>query len=202
MRRSLMRKLHVLAFALVLCLWQFGYAGEAPPDPAVTTYGAVSSAAPKELGVFAFLVGKWSGTAKSRNSDGTYAEYKFDWIGRYVLDGMAIADEMRVPVAQGGGVQGMSLRFFDPLSKKWIVEFFNFNRAFLRKQVNARVGSVTQDGNVITVNQTGPTGGPGREIYTLLAEDHFTYRMDLMRDDGSTWDVGLVTIDMRREVGP
>lgn len=190
------------ALSLTLCLWQPGFAGEAAPDPAVTTYGTMNSAAPKELGAFAFLVGKWSGTARSRNPDGTYSEYTFDWIGRYVLDGMAIADEMRMPAAQGGAIQGMSLRFFDPNRRSWVVEFLNFNRAFLRKQVHAGVGSVVQEGNAITVSQTNPTGGPGREIYTLLAPDHFTYRMDFMKDDGKTWDVGLVTIDMKREASP
>lgn len=202
MRRFLTTPFSVAACALTPCLCLPGYTAEATTDPAVTTYGAVNAAAPKELALFAFLVGKWSGTARSRNSDGTFSEYKFDWIGRYVLDGMAIADEMRMAAAQGGAIQGMSLRFFNPESKGWVIEFLNFNRAFLRKQVNAGTGAVTQSGNAVTISQTGPTGGPGREIYTLLAADHFTYRMDLMRDDGSTWDVGLVTIDMKREASP
>lgn len=202
MRRSIATAFRAAAWSLVLGPWQSGIAGEAAPDPAITIYGTVSAAAPKELGIFSFLVGKWSGTAKSRNPDGTYSEYEFDWIGRYVLGGMAIADEMRMPAARGGAIQGMSLRYFDPDRKGWVVEFFNFNRAFLRKQVQAGVGAVTQEGNAITVSQTNPTGGPGREVYTVLAPDHFTYRMDFMKDDGRTWDVGLVTIDMKREAGP
>src|SRR5690606_14553957 len=86
-----------MACALAIVLSNPGNGGEAMPDPAITTYGVLNPNAPAELGLFAFLVGKWSGSARSRNADGTYSEYQFDWIGRYALDGMAIIDEMRMP---------------------------------------------------------------------------------------------------------
>ena len=191
-----------MAVAIAMLVSHPGNGGEAMTDPGITTYGTLNPAAPPQLGTFAFLVGKWSGTARARNPDGTYTDYQFDWIGRYVLDGMAIADEMRMAAAEGGTIQGMSLRYFDSASNSWTIEFFNFVRAFLRKQVNASVGAVTRDGNAITISQTGPAGRPGREIYTLVAADHFTYSLDNMKEDGQTWDEGLVTIDMKREEAP
>src|SRR5690606_15590842 len=114
----------------------------------------------------------------------------------------AIIDEMRMPPADGGAVQGMSLRFFDAGSKTWTVEFLNFHWAFLRKQVNASVGAVTQDGARVTVSQTGPDGGPAREVYTLIDADHFTYSMDFTHDGGQSWDEGVVTMAMERQEAP
>jgi hypothetical protein len=190
----------VVAMALVLS--NPGNGAEAMPDRAVTTYGVLNPAAPAELGMFAFLIGKWTGTARSRNPDGSYAEYQFDWIGRYALDGMAIADEMRMASTEGGAIQGMSLRFYDAGRQQWAIEFLNFNRAFLRRQVGSEWGEVIQEGSRITIHQDGPGGGPGREVYTLIDADHFTYSMDVAQADGQTWDEGIVTIDMKREEGP
>jgi hypothetical protein len=33
-------------------------------EPAITTYGEPNANAPKELGAFSFLIGKWEGTGK------------------------------------------------------------------------------------------------------------------------------------------
>jgi hypothetical protein len=44
--------------------------------------------------VFAFIVGKWQGTGTTRLPDGKVAEFAVSWIGRYILDGNAIADEV------------------------------------------------------------------------------------------------------------
>ena len=191
----------IAGFALALLCAGPGSAAEAVPDPDITTYGTLNAAAPPELATFAFLVGTWSGTARARDAEGQSTEYQFDWIGRYALDGRAIADEMRMSAAEGGAIQGMSLRYFDRDAQSWVVEFLNFNRAFLRQQVNSTKGSVTREGNRITVHQGAP-GGQGREVYTLVAADHFTYSMDRSQDGGQTWDEGIVLIDMKRQEAP
>jgi hypothetical protein len=202
MLRSPSNLSRVVVLAMALVLSNPGKGAEAMPDRAITTYGVLNPAAPAELGMFAFLIGKWTGTARSRNPDGSYSEYQFDWIGRYALDGMAIADEMRMASTEGGAIQGMSLRYYDSPRKQWAIEFLNFNRSFLRRQVGSEWGEVTQEGSRITINQDGRGGGPGREVYTLIDANHFTYSMDSAQDDGQTWDEGIVTIDMKREEGP
>lgn len=185
----------VLALAAALLAGP-AHAGEAAPDPAVTTYGVLSPAAPAGLGVFSFLIGKWSGTAKARIADGTTVDYRFDWIGRYILDGMAIADEMRM--SDSGAVQGMSFRHLDATGQ-WTVEFLNFNGSFIRKQVAAGVGALTQEGNVVTISQPGLNGALGRERYTVLDANHFTYTLGQSQDGGTTWDDAMVVIDMQRQ---
>ena len=174
------------------------YAGEASStDPWVTVYGIRNANAPAELDKFAFLVGKWSGTMRAREPDGKYTDYPLEWLGRYVLNGMAIADEMRIPGQQGGSVQGMTLRYFDARGRGWTVEFFNFARSFLRRQVNAEVGAVTQDGARVIIEQVAPGPIPGREVYTVVDADHFTYSLDSFKD--GRWDEGIVTIQMQRQ---
>ena len=90
--------------------------------PAITIYGDRHESAPEELELFSFLIGKWEGSGRTRLDDGTIAEYDgLTWIGRYVLDGMAIADEFHGPQPDGSPDLGISFRFFDPESGAWII---------------------------------------------------------------------------------
>ncbi len=186
-------------FSLMLSLLLAGtsYAADPPQDPAVTIYGTLHPAAPAELATFSFLVGKWTGTGKYRDAEGKYSDFGVLWIGRYALDGMAIADEIRRPEADGAGIDGLTLRFFDPTSKTWTVEFLNFSRSFLRKQANASAGAVVKQGTKVTVFQSGPEGKPGREVYTVVDAEHFTYSMDVEED--GVWNEGLVTMELERQ---
>jgi hypothetical protein len=194
--RPLLSKIALVAIKLALAGTVCG--AEPMNDPAVTQYGTLNPAAPAELATFAFLVGKWTGTATYRDPEGKLTNYELQWIGRYTLNGMAIADEMRVPESEGGRVQGLGLRYFDPATKTWAVEFLNFVQGFVRKQVNAEVGAVIKEGSTVTIEQTGPGGAPGREVYTLVDANHFTYRMDFSKTDGS-WDEGIVTMGLERK---
>jgi hypothetical protein len=77
-------------------------------DPSKTTYGERSPHAPQELDVFAFLIGKWDGQGKTALQDGKVAEFPVTWIGRYILDGTAIADEMHAAAPDGSPYFGIS----------------------------------------------------------------------------------------------
>lgn len=188
----------IALFAVKLLLAGTACAAEPVPDPAVTVYGTLNPAAPAELATFSFLVGKWAGTGTYRDAEGKLTSYELQWTGRYVLNGMAIADEMRRSEAQRGTVDGLGLRYFDAEKKTWTVEFLNFVQGFLREQVNAEVGAVIQEGARITINQTGPGGAPGREVYTVVDNDHFTYSMDFSREGGG-WDEGVVVMQLERQ---
>lgn len=69
-------------------------------------------------------MGKWKGVAKVRLENGNIAENDVIWIGRYVFDGMAIADE-GYSVGPGGAtrLEGYSIRYFDPRNRSWTIEF-------------------------------------------------------------------------------
>jgi hypothetical protein len=120
-------------------------AGEVPQvnDPSKTIYGEIAPDASKELRAFSFLIGKWEGKGKTRLENGTFAEYPVTWIGRYILNGTAIADEAHAPAPDGSPYLGISLRHYDRIGKTWIIEFLNVTGSFIRKQVNPGSGSVT-----------------------------------------------------------
>lgn len=199
MLRSRPRLFRIFLLALALIAARTASAADPTPDPAVTKYGTLNPAAPAELATFSFLVGTWAGTGTYRDAEGKLTSYELQWIGRYALNGMAIADELRAD--DGKVVQGLQLRYFDADAKTWTIEFVNFVQSFLRKQVNAEVGAVTKDGSRITIEQPGAGGAPGREVYTLNDADHFTYSLDNSKPDGS-WDEGVFTMQMERKETP
>jgi hypothetical protein len=167
-------------------------------EAAVVPYGVRNSAAPVELDAFSFLVGKWKGLAKVRLENGDYAEHDLVWIGRYVLDGMAIADE-GYSVGPGGALTlgGYTIRFFDPRSRSWTIDFVNVASSFVRRQVNPRTGSVQLEGTSVVVSARDDTA-MAREYYELPSKDSFVYRIALSRDGGKSWDTGAYEMTMTR----
>ena len=125
-------------------------------DPSKTIYGERSPRAPRELDVFAFLIGKWEGRGRTRLPDGKVAEYPVAWVGRYILDGMAIADEGHAPSPDGTPFLGITLRQYDQSRKTWVIEFLNVSESFLRRQVHEGNGSVAVSGRTVTVTSESP----------------------------------------------
>lgn len=166
--------------------------------PAITTYGDRHEAAPEELELFSFLIGKWEGSGRTRLADGTVAEYDgLTWIGRYALDGMAIIDELHAPLPGGGTGLGITLRYFDTDSDGWVVEFFNVTNSFIRRQVNARSGAVETEGSTVIVTSVSDAS-ISREFYRVIDDDRFVYTIDLSSDGGGTWNKGSIEFSLHR----
>ena len=155
---------------------------------AITTYGEKNPEAPAELDLFSFLIGKWSGTGRTRLADGNHAEWQgATWIGRYILNGTAIADELHAPGPDGKIYLGITFRQFDAAHDTWIVEFLNVENSFLRRQANANAGSVSRDADsVVVISEEGQTRS--RERYRLVGRDQFVYTLELARDAGRSYD--------------
>jgi hypothetical protein len=167
-------------------------------EPAITAYGDRHEAAPVELDLFSFLIGRWEGSGKTRLADGTIAEYDgLSWIGRYVLDGMAIIDELHAPLPDGSRGLGITLRYFDPDNDNWVVEFLNVSNSFVRRQVNARSGAVEKDGSTVVVTSVSDES-ISREYYRVIDDDSFVYTIDLSSDGGGTWNRGSIEFTMNR----
>ena len=166
-------------------------------DPSRTSYGEISHAAPGELRAFAFLIGKWAGKGRTRLPDGTEAEFPVTWIGRYVLAGTAIADEMHGPAPDGSPYMGISFRQYDVGRGAWVVEYLNVTGSFLRKQVNADTGSVEVRGQDVTVESESP-GVKIREHYFVPDDSNFTYRLDVSSDGGASWNAGQIEMTFQR----
>src|SRR5947209_4721703 len=127
-------------------------------EPAITLYGEKNPQAPDQLSVFSFLVGKWKGIGKAKGEDGSDAQFELTWIGRYVLNGKAIADEIHSLAPDGTPYLGISIRHFDTKDKSWIIEYLNVSNSFLRRQVNPRSGNVSVDsGTIVVVSEDAQT---------------------------------------------
>jgi hypothetical protein len=166
-------------------------------DPSMTTYGEISPSAPQQLRVFSFLVGKWEGKGKAKLPDGTVPEFPVTWIGRYILGGSGIADEMHSLAPDGSPYLGISFRQYDSNRRTWIIEYLNVSGSFIRKQVNAGSGSVEVTGRNVRVTSESP-GVKIRENYLVPSDDRFTYRLDVSRDGGRSWNESQITMDFRR----
>jgi hypothetical protein len=191
------RHLRYVALSAIVLIAASDVRAAMQTDPSKTTYGARNPDAPKELEVFAFLIGKWEGTGRARLANGTFAESPYTWIGRYVLDGTAIADEGHTVAPDGKPYLGISLRQYDASRKTWIVEFVNVTNSFVRKQVNGVSGAVTVDGRTVTVSSESPEMSI-REHYLVAVRDHWVYRMDVSTDGGRTWNDTQVEMSFHR----
>jgi len=185
--------------AAVLLVTGTASAQEVPTviDPSKTIYGERSPQAPRELDVFAFLIGKWDGRGRTRLPDGTVAEYPVAWIGRYILDGTAIADEGHGPYPDGTPFLGITFRQYDQSRKTWVIEFLNVSESFLRRQVHHGTGSVAVSGRTVTIT----SGSPGivvREHYVVSDADNWVYRLDSSNDGGRSWNEGAIEFTFRR----
>jgi len=166
-------------------------------DPSKTIHGERSPRAPRELDVFAFLIGKWEGRGRTRLADGTVAEYPVAWVGRYILDGTAIADEAHAPYPDGTPSLGITFRQYDQSQKTWVIEFLNVSESFLRRQVHHGTGSVAVSGRTVTVT-SGSSGIVVREHYVVPDADNWVYRLDFSKDGGRSWDEGSIEFTFRR----
>jgi Protein of unknown function (DUF1579) len=170
----------------------------APADtPTVSTFGEKGINAPKELEAFSFLIGKWEGTGSTKLPDGKSAQFAATWIGRYILDGTAIADEFHSSAPDGSPYLGISFRQYDGTKKTWVVEYVNVSSSFLRKQVNGNSGSVSVDDRTVVVTSKGSDAW-SREVYKVESHDRFSYRIDLSTDGGHTWKVGQIEMQFSR----
>jgi hypothetical protein len=166
-------------------------------DPSKTIYGERSPSAPRELDVFAFIIGKWDGRGRTRLPDGKVAEYPVAWVGRYILDGTAIADQMHGPYPDGTPFLGISFRQYDQSRKTWVIEHLNVSESFLRRQVHHGTGSVAVSGGTVIVTSKLP-GIVVRERYLVPDADNWVYRLDSSNDRGRSWNEGAIEFTFRR----
>ncbi len=95
------------------------------------------------------------------------------WIGRYILDGTAIADEMHAPAPDGSPYLGISFRHYDRNERRGPSNNLNVPGSFLRKQVNGAAGAVSISGRDVAVTSDSP-GVKIVEHYLVPDDNHFT----------------------------
>src|SRR6266436_2656221 len=95
-------------------------------EQVVQKFGKPNPKAPGALSQFAFLIGRWQCEAKVRSANGEWQTFQATWLGRFILDGYAIADEYRMTGPSGELiVLGMNLRTYDASKQRWNMKWLN-----------------------------------------------------------------------------
>ncbi len=163
-------------------------------DQVEQEFGKPNREAPAALSRFAFLVGRWQGEAAVRLADGEWQTLQATWLGRYILDGFAIADEFRMTGPSGETiVLGINLRTYDATTQAWNMKWLNALAGTWVDLGPEELGGVTFDGQSIVYAFKEPVAAHAytRATYTNISEGHFTWRGE-KSDNGKTWSEFMV----------
>ncbi|HSY37478.1 MAG TPA: hypothetical protein VK814_17120 [Acidobacteriaceae bacterium] len=164
------------------------------------SFGKLSPFAPPELAAFAFLIGSWQCNARIKASSGEWHRFDAEWLGRFILDGHAIADEYRMTTLSGDlVVLGMNLRTYDPATHTWRIQWLNALTGAWTDLVSQDLGGVhinraNGTGSSITYAFKEPTASHPytRATYTAHSPAHFTWKGDQSADSQTWTDFMLV----------
>jgi Protein of unknown function (DUF1579) len=157
-------------------------------------FGKPNPNAPVALSRFAFLIGRWRCEAKVRLANGEWQRFEATWLGRFILDGYAIADEYRMSGSDGELiVLGMMFRAYDPARQIWNIKWLNALAGTWTDLGPAELGGVRFDGRSITYAFKEPVAAHAytRVTYTNISQTHFTWRGE-KSEDGKAWSEFMV----------
>ena len=172
-------------------------------------FGKPNPNAPAALSQFAFLVGNWRFEAKVKVEEGEWQKFQGTWLGRYILDGYAIADEYQMIDSSGKLiVLGTNFRTYDATQKTWNMKWLNALAGTWVDLGPEELGGVHFDGRSITYVLKEPVAALNdalsradlsklpahvymRATYTNISEKHFTWRGE-KSDDRKTWSDFMV----------
>jgi hypothetical protein len=157
-------------------------------------FGTLNPNAPPALSRFAFLVGSWRCRASLTGADGEGQRFAATWLGRFILDGYAIADEYRMTDAAGRLiVLGMNVRTYDAARRAWNIRWLNALAGTWVDLASEELGGVRFDGQSIVYAFREPVAAHAytRATYMNISDSHFTWRGE-KSDDRRTWSEFLV----------
>jgi hypothetical protein len=157
-------------------------------------FGKPNPNAPAALSQFAFLVGRWRCDVKVRAANGDWQTLHATWIGRFILDGHAIADEYRMAGLSGEPiVLGVNLRTYDASKQVWNMKWMNALAGTWVDLGPKELGGVKFDGQSIVYAFREPMAPHTytRATYTNMSKSRFTWRGE-MSDDGAAWSEFMV----------
>jgi|GEM_PF-1018518 len=165
-----------------------------PMDQVDQNFGKLNPNAPAALSQFAFLVGSWRCEARLKSASGEWQTFQATWLGRFILDGYAIADEYRMTSSSGELiVLGLNLRTYDPAKQIWNIKWLNALAGTWVDLGPEELGGVKFDGQSIIYSPKEPVAAHAytRATYTNISKTRFTWRGE-KSDDGKTWSEFMV----------
>jgi hypothetical protein len=163
-------------------------------------FGSRNPKAPAELDRFAFLVGRWRCDARVRSDEGAWQPFQADWVGRFILDGYAVADEYRMTRPSGELiVLGVNLRTYDAASRTWNLRWLNALAGTWTELGPPELGGVRFDDHSVVYAFKEPVGAHAftRATYTDITERSFTWTGE-RSDEGKVWTEFMVVEALRR----
>lgn len=157
-------------------------------------FGKLNPNAPAALSQFAFLIGKWRCEARLRSDNGEWQSFDGTWLGRYILDGYAIADEYSMTGSSGELlVLGTNFRAYDAAQQTWNIKWLNGLAGTWIDLGPKELGGVTIDGRSITYvfKEHVLAHAYTRATYTNISYRRFRWRGE-SSDDGKAWDEFMV----------
>jgi len=150
--------------------------------------------APAALSRFAFLMGTWRCEAKVKSANGEWQRFEATWLGRFILDGYAIADEYRMTDSSGElVVLGMNFRTYDAARQLWNIRWLNALTGSWTELTSEGFGGVRLDDHSIIYTFKEPMADHAftRVTYTNISNTHFTWRGE-KSDDRNVWSEFMV----------
>lgn len=124
----------------------------------------------------------------------TWLEYEGTSVVSKVLDGRANLVELKVD-GPAGRVEGLSLRLYNPETRKWSLNFANVKDGTL---VTPSIGEF-KDGRGEFYNKDEYNGRAilVKFVITKITNDQYRFEQSFSDDDGKTWEVNWIAIDTR-----
>lgn len=166
-----------------------------------SNYGTPHPNAPPELERFSFLIGVHNCKGRVKGEENQWNDFTAEWVGRYILDGMAIADEFCAHWPDGSLFKhGQNIRMYNSEQKSWRMKWIDAMDATVIKQGTKELGGVKCNGTTISFHIAHESGEILRARYTNITEDSFQWHGSMLNEDGETWDEVMV-IEAKRAEG-
>jgi hypothetical protein len=160
----------------------------------------LNPAAPPQLAAFSFLIGHWTGHVNAHQVDGTPINLVAEWSGHYMLDGYAIADHFSMRDTTGQLVMdGMNIRSFNSQTGAWTMRWLEALTSTCLVLGPSELGGVEIRPGSITYKIQYTGAEIHRITYSNITTAHFDWIADISRDNGRTWDEGVMTISADRK---
>lgn len=147
---------------------------------------------------FDFEIGKWKThlrrLQRPLSGSTTWLEYNGTTVVTKVLDGRANLVELKVD-GPAGRIEGLSLRLYNPESRKWSLNFANIRDGQL---VTPSVGEF-KNGRGEFYNEDTYNGRSilVRFVITKITDDRYRFEQSFSDDSGKTWEANWIAIDTR-----
>ena len=161
-------------------------------------YGSLNKAAPQELKLFSFLVGKHHCRGIKLNKDRTKTKFEATWTGRYSMDGYVIEDEFRIQSKNGEVTRlGTNYRAYNSENKQWQLRWFDALSPSWTNLAKPEDGGVNTDNDEISF-MIIDDDVHFKIRFINVTNNSFTWLGELSLDKGENWHLDYERIDCTR----